>query len=175
MLDLRIAEKDELKPVLDFYYLLIDMMQGVEYTPAWQKGVYPSDEFLRGSLERRQLVIGLSEGKIVAAMVLNHESAEGYDQALWNTDAGSEEVTVVHALGILPSHQGRGFAGDMVTEAIRIAKTEGQKAIRLDVLSSNIPARRLYQKMGFIHVGTVKLFYEDTGLTDFLLYEYVLW
>lgn len=48
------------------------------------------------------------------------------------------------------------------------------KAIRLDVLGGNIPASKLYESMGFKYIETLKLFYEDTGLTDFLLYELVL-
>ena len=49
-----------------------------------------------------------------------------------------------------------------------------QKAIRLDVLAANVSAQRFYLSRGFEYCGTVKLFYEDTGLTEFLLYEYIL-
>ena len=45
------------------------------------------------------------------------------------------------------------------------------KAIKLDVLKGNVPAERLYESMGFRYVDTVRLFYEDTGLAEFRLYE----
>lgn len=62
----------------------------------------------------------------------------------------------------------------MVKEAIIIAGENCNKAIRLDVLGSNIPAQKLYTNMGFQYIDTIKLFYEDTGLTDYLLYEYAI-
>jgi len=62
----------------------------------------------------------------------------------------------------------------MVEYAIENCKNNGIKAIRLDVLASNRPAQKLYTTMGFICMNTIQLFYEDTGLTDFLLYELVL-
>ena len=42
------------------------------------------------------------------------------------------------------------------------------------MLNGNLPAVRLYESEGFRFVSRVELFYEDTGLTDFLLYEYAL-
>ena len=46
--------------------------------------------------------------------------------------------------------------------------------IALWVDNGNLPAVRLYESEGFRFVSRVELFYEDTGLTDFLLYEYAL-
>ena len=67
-----------------------------------------------------------------------------------------------------------GYAKAMVQKAIDIAIETGMKAIRLDVLGGNIPAERLYQGFGFRYMATLKMYYEDTGWTDFKLYEYVL-
>ena len=65
-------------------------------------------------------------------------------------------------------------AKSMMREAIALAEQTGQKAIRLDVLRGNVPAENLYKGIGFQYVGTVPMFYEDTGWTDYLLYEYPL-
>lgn len=53
--------------------------------------------------------------------------------------------------------------------------------IRLATLSEFEDVKTFYNNlidqmagMGFQYRETIKLFYEDTGLTDFLLYEYVL-
>ena len=81
---------------------------------------------------------------------------------------------IIHALGLLRSCQGKGMGKLLVEEALKIAKENRQKAVRLDVLSGNIPAQRLYESMGFQYRETLKLYYEDTGLTDYLLYEFVL-
>ena len=47
-------------------------------------------------------------------------------------------------------------------------------ALRLDVLGGNVPAERLYAGQGFERRGTVRMFYADTGWTDYGLYEYLL-
>ena len=48
------------------------------------------------------------------------------------------------------------------------------RALRLDVLGGNVPAERLYTGQGFARRGTVRMFYDDTGWTDYGLYEYLL-
>ncbi|MDD5922530.1 MAG: hypothetical protein PUC44_05065 [Eubacteriales bacterium] len=51
---------------------------------------------------------------------------------------------------------------------------EQQKAVRLDVLAGNVPAEKLYEGLGFKYMDALKMYYEDTGWTDYELYEYVL-
>lgn len=174
MLVIRAARADEFEKVRGFYHELIDMMDGSEFHPRWEKFVYPSDDFIRSSIERGELYVGLLSGEIVGAMSVNGEGAEGYEGAPWGVNAARGEFSVIHALGVLPSHHGRGFARRLVAAAKDVAHGLGHKALRLDVLDGNLPAVKLYESEGFRFVSRVKLFYEDTGLTDFLLYEYVL-
>ena len=174
MLDIRAARPDEFAAVQNFYHKLIDMMEGAEFHPRWEKYVYPSDGLLRSSIESGELYVGMLGCEIAAAMVINGEGAEGYDCAPWRVRAADGEFSVIHALGVLPTHHGRGFARELVRAAIGEARAKGMKALRLDVLNGNLPAIKLYESEGFRLVSRVKLFYEDTGLTDFLLYEYAL-
>jgi ribosomal protein S18 acetylase RimI-like enzyme len=62
----------------------------------------------------------------------------------------------------------------MLRFAIDRARQEKQKVIRLDVLKGNVPAEKLYSGMGFEYLHTLPMFYEDTGWTDYELYEYRL-
>ena len=174
MLDIRAARPDEFAAVQNFYHKLIDMMEGSEFHPRWEKYVYPSDDFLRSSIERGELYVGMLGEEIAAAMVINGEGAEGYAGAPWSVRTADGEFSVIHALGVLPPHHGRGFARELVRAAIGEARAKDMKALRLDVLNGNLPAVRLYESEEFRLVSRVKLFYEDTGLTDFLLYEYAL-
>lgn len=174
MLVIRAAHADEFEKVRGFYHELIDMMEGSEFHPRWEKFVYPSDDFIRSSIERGELYVGLLIGEIVGAMSVNGEGTEGYEGAPWGVNAARGEFSVIHALGVLPSHHGRGFARGLVATAKDVARGLGHKALRLDVLDGNLPAVKLYESEGFRFVSRVKLFYEDTGLTDFLLYEYAL-
>ena len=62
MLDIRLARKDEFQAVRAFYHHLIDLMQGAEYTPGWEKDVYPENEQLRQAIDCQQLYLGEREG-----------------------------------------------------------------------------------------------------------------
>ena len=171
---IRKAEANEYERILDFYFQLIDDMQGMEYHPKWQKGIYPDPKELKIALENSELFIDEEAGEVVAAMRVNHEVTDGYEKVKWAVDAAKEEVTVIHMLGVAVPCQGKGIAKKMVQFVIDAAKRDRQKAIRLDVLVGNIPANRLYESMGFAFQEKVSLFYEDTGVTDFELYELAL-
>lgn len=62
----------------------------------------------------------------------------------------------------------------MIEETIKLAKTQGKKAVRLDALASNIPAQHMYQKNGFMYRGIRNQYAKNTGWTDFYFYEYIL-
>lgn len=173
-LSVRQAESGEYEKIRDFYYELIDEMQSSEYHPKWQKGIYPEDSYMKSTVEKAQMYVAENGEKICGAMIINHSTTEGYDKVSWPTDAAKDEVTVIHALGVMPAFSNRGIGKFMVREAIRIAGENRQKVIRLDVLKGNLPAEKLYKSMGFQFIERVKLFYEDTGLCEFDLYEYVL-
>lgn len=173
-MELRTANENEWKKVKAFYWQLIEQMDSALYKPGWKKGIYPTDEFLMDSIRNKELYVLLSESNHMASMILNNKCTDGYEKIHWNITATPQEINVVHALGVLPDYQGQGIAKLMVQEAIRTAKENGQKAVRLDVLSTNIPAQKLYSDMGFNYMDTIQLFYEDTGSTNYLLYEYTL-
>lgn len=165
---------NECEAVTDFYASLIDKIKPTQYYPKWEKGVYPADEYLENAVKSGQMYITLCGEKIIGAMVVNNKCADGYDGAKWNVEASENEVTVIHILCVLPEFSGKGVGARMVRYAIKLAQENAQKAIRLDVLEGNLPAERLYKSVGFKCVGSVRLFYECTGLATFYLYEYEL-
>lgn len=65
-------------------------------------------------------------------------------------------------IAVHPEYRGIG-AGDIIVDAlIEICKLEGVDAVTLEVRRSNIPARRLYEKHGFIAEAIRKGYYQDT-------------
>lgn len=68
----------------------------------------------------------------------------------------------------------RGIAQRMVQYAIGTARAQDCHALRLDVLGGNVPAERLYAGQDFARRGMVRMFYDDTGWTDYGFYEYLL-
>lgn len=173
-MNIRLAKTTEFENVRSFYHKVIDLMQDAEYKPAWEKDVYPSNEYLQKSIENGELWVCEYDNEYVAAMIVNHKCNEEYRNVKWSVDIEANEFLVVHALGVLTAFQGKGIAGAMVKKVIEIAENTNQKAIRLDVLEGNLPAERLYLKHGFQYVDTIQMFYEDTGWTAFKLFEYVI-
>jgi len=174
MITLRRARMVEYDDVEKFYCELIDSLCDSEFKPDWKMGIYPTEKLLKNAINEQTLFLAHLENHLVGVMILNHASAPEYENVNWQINAKKDEVKVIHALGVSPSYQGKGIAKQIVSKIIEICKKNSIKAIRLDVLKKNIPAAKLYISMGFQFIALVKMYYEDTGLTDFLLYELVL-
>ena len=79
MLNIKHASTMEYEEILSFFYGIIDTLP--PYLN-WKKGIYPSDEFIRQTIEKNEMIIARVDGKIVAAMVLNNidEATSPYGQ-----------------------------------------------------------------------------------------------
>lgn len=173
-MQIRTAAFSEYQAVRAFYHSLIDGTADLPYNAGWIKDVYPAPTYLMDCIRAKELFLGVDGERIVASMVLNHQYNEGYKEFQWPTKAEDTEVTVIHALGVHPDFTGKGFARQLVRFAVDTARQAGQKAIRLDVLKGNVPAENLYAAMGFQYLHTLPMYYEDTGWTEYELYEYRL-
>ena len=149
-------------------------MKDAKFSPGWEKDVYPSQDFLRKSIENGELYIGEENGEIISSMVVNHEYNDGYKKIQWSVQAEDSEILVVHALGVKRSFSGRGIAKQMVRKVMDMARNNQIKSIRLDVLEGNLPAEKAYMKIGFVYLDMVQMYYEDTGWTNYKVYEFVV-
>ncbi len=174
MLQIRTACTKEFARVQNFYYELIDAMQEAPYSPGWKKDIYPTREYLADAIALDTLYIGEEEEKIAACMIVNHAYNPKYNDVSWQVDAADTELLIIHTLGVLPAFSGRGIAKKMVEKALDIARAQGKRAVRLDVLKGNLPAERLYTGMGFTYLETLQMYYEDTGWTDYQAFEYLI-
>ena len=80
----------------------------------------------------------------------------------------------LHAFAVEPDIHGQGLGSKMLQFCIEKARSEGYKALRLDIVPTNIPARRLYEKNGFQYVGEADL---ERGIEDipvWSLFELIL-
>lgn len=174
MLQIRIAGEADYPRVRDFYYALIDSMADAEYSPGWEKDIYPTQEYLIGSIRSGEMRIGEADGELVSCMVVNQRYNEGYLRAEWSVQATDDELRVIHILGVHPAFSGRGIAGQMVRSVIEAAAGMAVRTIRLDVLEGNLPAEKAYTRLGFRFVDVLQMYYEDTGWTNYRLFEYLL-
>lgn len=137
----------------------------------WEKGVYPSDDLLRGSIRNAELYTLTEAGALNACVILNSACNEGYAGCPWSIDCEPDEVLIPHALAVAPSKQGTGVGRTVVEAILELAGTEHKRAVRLDVLSVYKAAERLYTRCGFHFAAEKELYYEDTGWTAYKLFE----
>lgn len=137
----------------------------------WEKGVYPSDAFIKNSLTKGELYTLTESDALYACVILNSNHNEGYEGCPWSIVCDAGEVLTPHALAVHPKLQGKGIGKIVVENILRVAKMENKKAVRLDVLSACKAAERLYINCGFQFVEAKDMFYEDTGWTEYKMFE----
>lgn len=62
-------------------------------------------------------------------------------------------------LSVAPAHQGRGLGGDFVRFLLKVARDHGTQTLYLEVRPSNISARALYARLGFVQIGVRRNYY----------------
>jgi ribosomal protein S18 acetylase RimI-like enzyme len=67
---------------------------------------------------------------------------------------GASDTWLIGNVAVLPDYRRRGIARRLVQAAIDMAWQRDADSIILDVLAGNLPARRLYESMGFTHFAT---------------------
>lgn len=168
------ASTDDFDALWQFYTDVCAQQAHDQYSPMWTLDVYPAKEDIRGHLEAGEFYVATQDGRIAGALVITpHEDPE-YAHIPWPTPAADDEVAVIHLLAVHPSMRGRHIGAKLVEDAIAVAGTMGKRVIHLDVVQQNQVASRIYKQAGFTFVGPYRVFYEDTGLMDFDMYEYAL-
>ncbi len=80
----------------------------------------------------------------------------------------SEKTGRIFSLAVHPAYQNRGIGSNLLREVINIFSMIGVLEVVLEVRSSNIKAKRFYEKHGFYQSGIAKRYYND-GENAFLM------
>lgn len=142
--------------------------------PKWTHGVYPARESICAAIANGGQYLCRDGGAVVGGFILNNDPDGAYERGSWSMELAEGDYMVVHSLAVAPSAYGRGIAQYMVEFCLQTAKDEGYPAVRLDVVPQNLPAKRLYEKMGFTFAGEFDLLRNIPEIPTFLLYERVL-
>ena len=172
---IRCAEEKDFRELRQFYDRMCEVLGEKVFLPEGDKGGFPSDEMVKNAIAEKNQFIGIEDGQIVAAYIMNHDCDETYHTVRWLTDAEDKEMVVLHALRVLPEYGGRGYSKQLVQHAIDTARERGLKSIRLDCIEGNDIPQKMYMSFGFAYVDTVEITYVDIGIPrKFLLYEFAL-
>ena len=168
---MRLIQTDDFVTVKSKYIDVIENTPDIEKTAHWKYGKHPTDESLRAYIDRGEMYV-LTDGEEIAGMaVIMMRQGDEYLGISWKDDLPCDEVVTVHLLAVCPGHRGKSLGIKILEEALEIAVRNRKKALRLEVLKSNLPAQRMYDKAGFVFRGEQRLYAENTGMMDFLYYE----
>lgn len=168
---MNLVQAHDPETVKGLYISIIENTPEIEKYARWVYGKHPTDEGLRSYIENGEMFL-LMDGGTVAGMVaiVMHQGAD-YEDVPWAERLENDQVATLHLLAVCPEYRGRTLGNTILELAGELAKQQGKKALRLDVLESNLPAQRMYEKAGYEYRGKQHWYAENTGWTNFLLYE----
>ncbi|WP_235827028.1 ribosomal protein S18-alanine N-acetyltransferase [Actinomyces culturomici] len=65
----------------------------------------------------------------------------------------------IMTIGVVPESRGRGLGAAILERLLDLAAARGASACFLEVRESNGPARRLYERAGFVEVGRIRRYF----------------
>ena len=164
------CNKAYLDEVTALYHRTVAHLEKHINYPKWSSA-HPSDDGISTAIAAGEQYICVENGKTLGAVVLNENPEGCYEAGDWSRDLKPGEFLVVHALAVDPLVARKGVGRFMVEQCVKMARKGGCKALRLDVVPGNVPARRLYEKMGFEYVGTRDLRRNIDEIPVFDLFE----
>lgn len=123
----------------------------------FKKGVYPTKKDAIKAINTGELYVYEGNDNIAGTIMVDNVQPVEYSEINWGNALRDDEVMVIHLLMVRPSMAGKGIASSLVKYAMKLAKNNSCKALRLDTGSQNIPAVSLYKKLGFQIVATCSM------------------
>ena len=164
------CSRSHIHAVTEVYHRTIRHLEENINYPRWSPE-HPSDQSIAEAVESGVQYLCIKDGEPLGAVVLS-EAPEGYYQAgEWSRELTEGEYLVIHALAVHPSFEHKGVGTFMVEQCVALARQCGYRAVRLDVVPGNLPAERLYKKLGFTYAGTKDLRRNIDGIPAFDLFE----
>ncbi len=168
---IRLATREDLDSLCSFYDRIIEHQADDEYGAGWTRDVYPNREDLRQKIGDDLFYLVSEEEHIIAAACLSMQEDNNYLDKPWTFSCQDHRIAVLHLFGVDPDYRGKGIAASFLRSMIEENRGKTD-AIHLDVINGNLPARRLYARMGFHSISLYEIYYPDTGLIKVELMEY---
>ncbi len=125
----------------------------------WQNG-YPSREVIEEDIKKSQSYCVLSDGEVVGTFALIIDGEPTYDEIFdggWITGYKKPEYFAIHRVAISVKRRGSGISSEIINFCEKQAKNSLKLSLRIDTHRGNIVMRKMLEKHGFIHCGTIRL------------------
>ncbi|MFV0528205.1 MAG: GNAT family N-acetyltransferase [Lachnospiraceae bacterium] len=165
MKHIRRAGLEDIEYVLQHYREVTQHMESCGIYQ-WDE-VYPDRRILTEDIGKGNLYLFERSGHMAAAFVVNQVFDPEYANGCWN--APDSSFAVLHRLSVNPSDQNQGLGKRMLQCAEQLIRQKGYESIRLDAYALNAAAVSLYERAGYLKVGTAEL-----RMGKFYLFEKIL-
>ena len=129
----------------------------------WQSGTPDRSMLTRDMAEGQGRVVTL-DGEIVGTFALLYGGEPTYDvihDGKWlapdKAADGSVAYIAIHRVAIAVAKRGSGISTAMIEYAESYARILGKTSLRIDTHAGNTVMRRMLEKHGFVHCGTIFL------------------
>ena len=156
-MEIRLCREEDIAAAGAFYDSVVLYLESHINYPRWVYGVYPCLETVKERVPAQTQYICVENGQIIGAFVLNADPEGNYQKGNWSRYIPDGAYLVLHALATAPDMRRRGIGAEIIRFSVEKAKREGYKAIRLDTVPDNYPAKKMYEKNGFTYIGDYDL------------------
>lgn len=125
----------------------------------WQNG-YPNREVILSDIAKDQSYCILSDGEIIGTFALIEDGEPTYDEIFdgeWLTGNEKEYYFAIHRVAISVKSRGMGISTAIIDYCTDKARKSHKASLRIDTHRGNIVMRKMLEKHGFIHCGTIYL------------------
>lgn len=172
-----IFKKPELSNLEEIFSLYKNVVEEVNKTSVklgWNTESYPDRVFMETAIKNGEMFCVFEEDKIIAAAVVNHNVIEEYKTVDWEIKSPIDKIATIHALTVSPAYRGKKTSSFFVEKISEYCKSNGDIAIHLDVIDTNIPAYKLYIRSDYKEIANIEMYYEVVGTRKFWMMEKVL-
>ncbi len=125
----------------------------------WQNG-YPNAAVVTEDIERSQSFVVVEDGRVIATFAMLTDGEPTYDiifDGQWQTDGGHADYIALHRVAISVACRGRGISTKIIEYAKESARALGRRSLRIDTHEGNVVMRKMLERHGFVHCGTILL------------------
>ncbi|WP_170007124.1 GNAT family N-acetyltransferase [Bacillus fonticola] len=142
----------DLPSIMDIVKETVVLME-LEENDQWT-GEYPQRDHFAADIASGTLFVAKNEqGKLVGSITVDQEEPAPYAKIDWRQSY--TKPFIFHRLAVDVHERGAGVASKLIRFAEGYALTRGTMYMKTDTYSLNKKAQRLFEKLGYVKVGTM--------------------